>query len=325
MKPPEKTEENTTSTPSHQKTKGVTTRGVATELLSGSIAGAVAKTLIAPLDRTKIIFQTSSVKEFSWRAMGAEMNRIIKEEGVLSLWRGHSATLSRVIPYAALQFASFDTIKSLHGGPMNKAELLMAGAAAGGISVMATYPLDLMRARMAVAGNDHSGLVKNIVRGYRQGGFASLYRGLVPTLAGILPYAGISFASYETMKSYLASERRENTTTVVERLTCGAIAGLAAQTATYSLDIIRRRMQTEGYVRGFETSGERLVKYASMRRTMELIYREEGMKAFFKGLSMNVVKGPIAVGVSFATHDFVRRQLNTWSRGGEPAKAGNVH
>jgi hypothetical protein len=61
-----------------------------------------------------------------------------------------------------------------------------------------------------------------------------------------MPYAGLSFATFETLKAYvrsvrhLASDGQLDTPT---RLACGGVAGLVAQSATYPLDIVRRRLQ----------------------------------------------------------------------------------
>lgn len=84
----------------------------------------------------------------------------------------------------------------------------------------------------------------------------------------------------------------------------GAIAGICSQTASYPLDIVRRRMQTSGI--------ENLDKYETIRQTLRKIYFEEGVvRGFFKGLSMNWVKGPLAVGISFSSYDTVKHFLNT--------------
>lgn len=84
----------------------------------------------------------------------------------------------------------------------------------------------------------------------------------------------------------------------MERLLFGACAGLIGQSASYPLDVVRRRMQTAG-VTGHT--------YSSILLTMQEIIREEGLvRGLYKGLSMNWVKGPIAVGISFMTFDLTQ-------------------
>jgi Mitochondrial carrier protein len=75
---------------------------------------------------------------------------------------------------------------------------------------------------------------------YQEGGFRSLYRGVCPTLIGILPYAGLKFYIYEELKARVPDEYKNSVTL---RLACGALAGLFGQTLTYPLDVVRRQMQ----------------------------------------------------------------------------------
>lgn len=83
-----------------------------------------------------------------------------------------------------------------------------------------------------------------------------------------------------------------------ERLAFGACAGLIGQSASYPLDVVRRRMQTAG-VTGHT--------YSTITGTMREIVSEEGViRGLYKGLSMNWVKGPIAVGISFMTFDLTQ-------------------
>lgn len=83
-------------------------------------------------------------------------------------------------------------------------------------------------------------------RVYQEGGFRSLYRGVCPTLIGILPYAGLKFYIYEDLKAQVPEEYKNSVTL---RLTCGALAGLFGQTLTYPLDVVRRQMQVRLFSR----------------------------------------------------------------------------
>jgi len=50
--------------------------------------------------------------------------------------------------------------------------------------------------------------------------------------------------------------------------------------------------------------------YTSILTSMRYVARTEGIvKGLYKGLSMNWIKGPIAVGISFTTFEHVQRQL----------------
>lgn len=77
-----------------------------------------------------------------------------------------------------------------------------------------------------------------------EGGIRALYKGCVPTSAGVAPYVAINFAAYEGLRKRLADEEGEIST--LRKLSCGAIAGSISQTLTYPLDVLRRRMQVSG-------------------------------------------------------------------------------
>ncbi|XP_052746098.1 mitochondrial coenzyme A transporter SLC25A42 [Bicyclus anynana] len=278
---------------------------VVTSLLSGAAAGALAKTAIAPLDRTKITFQISETP-YSWRAAVRFIAHSARTEGMVALWRGNSATMARIIPYAAIQFTAHeqwkrvlavDTPQTAQEAPLR---LLLAGSLAGVTSQSATYPLDLARARMAVA--DYRSLRAVFTRVLREEGFVTLYRGYPATVLGVIPYAGVSFFTYDSLKhwylEYTGASPRGMTNVVL-----GGAAGALAQSASYPLDIVRRRMQTA------RRRPDQTYPYPTIADTLRTVYRAEGWRGFFKGLSMNWVKGPIAVGISFATYDAIKTAL----------------
>ncbi|XP_042353615.1 mitochondrial coenzyme A transporter SLC25A42-like [Plectropomus leopardus] len=283
-------------------------RNILRSLFCGALAGAVAKTTVAPLDRTKIIFQVSSAR-FSAKEVYKFIYRTYKKDGLLSLWRGNSATMVRVVPYAAIQFCAHEESKKLlgniygfKGNVLPPVPRFLAGSMAGLIATTVTYPLDMVRARMAVTPKEmYSNILNVFVRISREEGPRTLYRGFAPTMVGVIPYAGLSFFTYETLKNLHAEHSGRSHPSAMELLVFGGFAGFVSQTSSYPLDVVRRRMQTAG-VTGHT--------YSTILGTVRTVVSEEGLvRGLFKGLSMNWVKGPIAVGVSFTTFDLTKRLL----------------
>merc|ERR1711957_599507 len=103
--------------------------------------------------------------------------------------------------------------------------------------------------------------------------------------------AGISFCMFETLKVRLKEMQGLSSSKdlpVSSRLGAGAISGLVAQSLTYPLDIVRRRMQVHPDM------------YKHEVHAFLTIVRTEKLVGLYKGLTMNWIKGPIAIGMSFA-------------------------
>ncbi|KAJ1641257.1 mitochondrial carrier domain-containing protein [Pavlovales sp. CCMP2436] len=233
------------------------------KLLAGGIAGACAKTLTAPLDRVKLLYQVDPSKAFSFGDAMRRSSKIVAETGVLSLWRGNGLAMIHVIPYGALVYMTFD---NYHTFLVDTAQLspmparFLAGSAAGATATMVAYPLDLLRARfMAHVGRNEKyapGIFGALSDIQKREGLGTLWRGLNPTLVGIVPYAGISFCLFETVsfafisylfmwqakvsvRDFLALSTDAEIPTAI-RLSAGALAGMIAQSVTYPLHVVRR-------------------------------------------------------------------------------------
>lgn len=215
------------------------------------------------------------------------------------MYRGNSATMARVVPYASMQFAAFEQYKKLlkvdENGSRTPVKRYITGSLAATTATMITYPLDTAKARLSVSSKlQYSSLKHVFVKTYKEGGIQLLYRGIYPTILGVIPYAGSSFFTYETLKIMYRDHRGEVENSYY-RMLFGMLAGLIGQSSSYPLDIVRRRMQTGRIPSGW-----------SPLRALIHIYHTEGLKrGLYKGLSMNWLKGPIAVGVSFTTYEKV--------------------
>eukprot|EP00027_Filamoeba_sp_ATCC50430_P009803 CAMPEP_0168560138 /NCGR_PEP_ID=MMETSP0413-20121227/10898_1 /TAXON_ID=136452 /ORGANISM="Filamoeba nolandi, Strain NC-AS-23-1" /LENGTH=187 /DNA_ID=CAMNT_0008591415 /DNA_START=448 /DNA_END=1011 /DNA_ORIENTATION=+ len=186
----------------------------------------------------------------------------------------------------------------------------MAGSIAGASSVIFTYPLDLVRVRLAVVvkkekkrfGFGIIGCIRDIIV---HEGFRGLYKGMWPTLMGIIPYAGVNFASFEFLKEMAAKYlyTREGELPVPIKLLCGGFAGAIGQTVSYPLDVVRRQMQTSGF-----KEGHGLV-HTSTWSALRTIVQKEGVYGLFRGLSINYMRVGPSVAISFTVYDVVKKHL----------------
>lgn len=110
---------------------------------------------------------------------------------------------------------------------------------------------------------------------------APFYRGFTITVLGMVPYAGISFLTYGRLKSLVPPSISKQHRTSVD-LACGAVAGVMSQTASYPFEVVRRRMQVGGVKRPQGMVG--------WRETVGGVWREGGWRGFYVGLGIGFLK-----------------------------------
>jgi len=277
------------------------------------------------------------------------MRDINRQEGVRGLFRGHSATLLRVFPYAGIKFLAYEQIRAFvipNRSKETPARRFLSGSLAGITSVFFTYPLEVIRVRLAFETKRDSrsslrricqqiyherppqpvtlpghhkpvATAANVVhRVAPRSGLSNFYRGFSPTLLGMLPYAGMSFLTHDTIGdlfrhealaryTVISSGRQDRRTTgnthrraqlaAPAELISGAIAGLVSQTASYPLEVIRRRMQVGGAI----GDGHRL----SISETARRIWLERGWRGFFVGLTIGYIKVVPMAATSFYVYE----------------------
>jgi solute carrier family 25 phosphate transporter 23/24/25/41 len=254
-------------------------------LFAGGIAGACARTATAPLDRVKILMQTQRLTSGGaadkYTGLWQALRRVVLEDGFKGYFRGNLANCIRVIPYSATQFVTFDYCKSKVTGYTGKdqptiVQRLGCGACAGICASFVTHPLDVVRTRLAVQ-RELTGIRHTVTVLWAEGGMASMYKGLGPTLASLAPFVAINFAAYDTIKMYMFADGRIPQGPLYS-LSMGAAAGIMAQTACYPLDTIRRRMQLKGK------------NYTSTFDAIKTIIKAEGSMGLYRGISANTLK-----------------------------------
>ncbi|MBA0736346.1 hypothetical protein Gogos_009908, partial [Gossypium gossypioides] len=285
--------------------KGFTSFAI--DFLMGGVSAAVSKTAAAPIERVKLLIQnqdemikTGRLSE-PYKGIADCFKRTMKDEGVVSLWRGNTANVIRYFPTQALNFAFKDYFKRLFNFKKDRdgywkwfAGNLASGGAAGASSLLFVYSLDYARTRLA---NDakaakkggerqFNGLVDVYRKTLKSDGIAGLYRGFNISCVGIIVYRGLYFGMYDSLKPVLLTGDLQDS--FFASFALGWLITNGAGLASYPIDTVRRRMMM--------TSGE-AVKYKSSLDAFSQILKNEGAKSLFKGAGANILRAIAGAGV----------------------------
>ncbi|KAG4211641.1 hypothetical protein ERO13_A02G114000v2 [Gossypium hirsutum] len=272
-------------------------------LISGAIAGAVSRTCVAPLEtiRTHLMVGSSGSSTLE------VFNNIVQTDGWKGLFRGNFVNVIRVAPSKAIELFAFDTVnKQLSPTPGEEPKIpipssLVAGACAGVSSTLLTYPLELVKTRLTIEKNMYDGILDAFLKILQKEGPGELYRGLAPSLIGVIPYAATNYFAYDTLRKVYSKVLKEEKIGNIETLLIGSLAGAISSSATFPLEVTRKQMQV-GALNGRQV-------YKNVFHALSSILKQEGIHGLYKGLGPSCMKLVPAAGISFMCYEACKRIL----------------
>jgi Mitochondrial carrier protein len=249
---------------------------ILTQLLAGGTSAVVAKSITAPLERIRIIQQTS-LSQFSVFNLTSQ---IYRKEGFLSFWRGNLPAVMRIFPTYALRLTLFERFKPIFSNKQSFSSSLSSGCLSSAVTTVITYPLDVLRTQMAVNKNRLS-LVKSISQIRQTNG---LYKGMSVNLVEAIPYVGISLASYDTLKQRFPES---------PKLLLAVLTGMTATVICFPLDTVRRYLIVNSDL--------------NFKSAVNQLWAQGKWLRFYRGLPIAVFKSGPTVGVILTLNDYLKQ------------------
>ena len=276
------------------------------------------------------------------------LRKIARHEGFTTLWRGLSPTLAMSVPGNIIYFTGYEWLRFNKASPIYKVTKddyapLVAGSVARILAATTVGPIELFRTRLqASPGSTATGHVANTFKGIREmvheHGYRSLWRGLTLTLWRDVPFSGMYWWGYETIRGKLTdmreerhgrsitrdehgsrtrarsrSQSRENhVATVMDSFTAGALSGAFASFVTTPFDVGKTRTQVFRDSASKASTGRTLApEERSIPRLLWHIFSNEGMPGLFRGWIPRTLKVAPACAIMISSYEVGKRAFRS--------------
>ncbi|KAI3318534.1 mitochondrial carrier [Xylariaceae sp. AK1471] len=268
------------------------------------------------------------------------MRKIARNEGFTTLWRGLSPTLAMAIPANIIYFTGYDWLRYNKKSPISRLarddyKAVTAGSTARILAVAAVSPVELFKTRLqASSGETATSHLKDTFKGIREmvaeHGYRSLWRGITLHLWRDVPFSGLYWLGYETIRNRLTdmrekhrgrslsrdprsrsrerarSQSEENHTAVLaDSFTAGALSGALASMVTMPFDVGKTRTQV------FRDSAKKTATSApeegNMVRLLWHIFKTEGVAGLWTGWIPRTLKVAPACAIMISSYEVGKR------------------
>ncbi|KAF7967536.1 hypothetical protein HWV62_31503 [Athelia sp. TMB] len=290
--------------------------------LTAGTAGGIAQVLVGqPFDIVKVRMQTAP--KGTYNGMLHCAGGILKNEGPLAFYKGTLTPLLGigvcvsiqfgVLEYAKRQFAAQNISRGtggVDGKVLTAGQLMAAGVMAGLANGVVSGPVEHIRIRLQTQSDKnkiYKGPFDAMKKIYSAHGIAGIYKGQGVTLLRETTGYAVYFLAYEKLMQREMAQKgiKREEISAAHAVLYGATAGYVLWAVIYPIDMIKSRIQTDGFS---PSTGQ---KYKSALDCVRTVWRSDGIGAFTRGLGPTLIRSPFANGATFLGFEMANRLLNS--------------
>jgi len=173
---------------------------------------------------------------------------------------------------------------------------VLAGTLAGACEAFTVHPLDSLKTQFHVrSGSGSVSILAELTRQTRQGGLASLYRGVIPAM--VRPQCLVMYVANENSKRLVAG--KEGSLTWATAVGAGLLSGLPEAIAVNPFEVVKVRMQALEHRGRFRSSIE----------CLQYLWRKEGLGSLYRGIDATIGRNCIFNGAFFGSIHIFKDQF----------------
>mmetsp|Transcript_7314 Transcript_7314/g.13524 ORF Transcript_7314/g.13524 Transcript_7314/m.13524 type:complete len:259 (-) Transcript_7314:2041-2817(-) len=237
-----------------------------------------------------------------------------KYDGFAGFYQGVAFPLYSVPLLNAVIFGAYAHANSLIGDTHHVAKGVMAGAYAGLINCVIVCPVELVKCRMqiqshvadlGVAEKYHTSFqcAKHIVKTQ---GFLTFYTGMISTIYREVPAYAAQFVAYEISCNYFKKKLKVEELPLWAVFISGTLGGLNCWLWSYPQDVVKTHIQVQEDLHSTKWDG-------GFKDVSKHIWKEEGLRGFWKGFSPCAIRAMIANGFGFLAYEVTLSLLQKYS------------
>ncbi|EPZ30832.1 mitochondrial carrier [Rozella allomycis CSF55] len=280
--------------------------------IAGALGGMLGATITCPIEVSSLHKSADFAggkKPRSFVLAARSIRNIYLNEGFGACYKGLGANLMGVIPAKGINFWAYNSVKrslsEFNNGIENTYVHLAAGFIAGCATATITNPLWVIKTRMQVQKPingilPYSGNWDCFVKILRYEGIRGFTRGLTASYVGSIE-GTLNWAFYEHSKKLKVPYVDNSMGYVI--FAKAALCKTAATLLSYPHEVIRTRLR-EGTTGG-------VLRYTGFIQSTKLIFKEEGILAFYRGLTTHLLRTVPNSAIVFVVYEAI---INHFSR-----------